>query len=70
MIVVDKAGSLMQVSKVLTNLNVNMTNLRSHSGEEGSAVIEMSFTVTGTEQLKVIMSNLKKLPEVYDVYRI
>ena len=69
-IVVDKAGSLMQVSKVLTNLNVNMTNLRSHSGEEGSAVIEMSFTVTGTEQLKVIMSNLKKLPEVYDVYRI
>ena len=68
-VVVDKAGSLMAVSKVLTNLNVNMTSLRSRIGDEGSAIFEMSFSVTGTEQLKIIIANLKKLPEVIDVYR-
>ncbi len=68
--VVDKAGSLMEVSKVLLSLNVNMTNLVSRSTEEGDAIMDMTFTVTGSEQLKVIMNNLKKLPEVIDVYRI
>ncbi len=68
--VVDKAGSLMEVSKVLMGLNVNMTNLLSRSTDEGDAIMDMTFTVTGTEQLKVIMTNLRKLPEVIDVYRI
>ena len=60
----------MEVSKVLMSLNVNMTNLMSHSTDEGDAIMDMTFTVTGTEQLKVIMTNLRKLPEVIDAYRI
>ncbi len=68
--VVDKAGSLMAVSKVLLSLNINMTNINSHATDEGDAIIDMTFTVTGTEQLKVIITNLKKLPEVIDAYRI
>ena len=69
-VVIDKAGSLMEVSKVLTSLNVNMTNLVSRSTDAGDANMDMTFTVTGTEQLKVIIANLKKLPEVIEVYRI
>ena len=67
---IDKAGSLMEVSKVLTSLNVNMTNLVSRSTDDGDANMDMTFTVTGTEQLKMIMANLRKLPEVIEVYRI
>ena len=68
--VIDKAGSLMAVSKVLLSLNINMTNLNSRSTDEGDAIIDMTFTVTGTEQLKVIITNLNKLPEVIEAYRI
>lgn len=69
-IVVDKAGSLMAVSRVLLNLNVNMTNLVSRSTDDGDATMDMTFTVTGAEQLRVILSNLRKLPEVVDAYRV
>lgn len=69
-IVVDKAGSLLAVSKVLMTLNVNMTDLNSHSGEDGQAVMDMTFTVTGAEQLQKVISNLKKLEQVVDVFRV
>ncbi len=68
--VVDKAGTLMEISKVLMSLNVNMTSLQSRSTDEGDAIMDMTFTVTGTEQLKVILTNLRKLPEVIEVYRV
>ena len=68
--VVDKAGSLMEISKVLMSLNVNMSALQSRSTAEGEATMDMTFTVTGTEQLKVILTNLRKLPEVLDAYRV
>lgn len=68
--VVDKAGSLMEVSKVLMSLNVNMTNLTSRSTDEGDAIMDLTFTVTGTEQLRMILANLQKLPEVIEAYRV
>ena len=68
--VVDKAGSLMEISRVLMSLNVNMTSLVSRSTSEGEAMMDITFTVSGTEQLKVILTNLKKLPEVLDAYRV
>ena len=58
------------ISKVLMSLNVNMTSLQSRSTDEGDAIMDMTFTVTGTEQLKVILTNLRKLPEVIEVYRV
>ena len=68
--VVDKAGTLMEVSKVLMSLNVNMTSLQSRSTDEGDAIMDMTFTVTGSEQLKIILNNLRKLPEVIDAFRV
>ena len=68
--VVDKAGTLMEVSKVLMSLNVNMTSLQSRSPDEGDAIMDMTFTVTGSEQLKIILNNLRKLPEVIDAFRV
>ncbi|MBQ2201784.1 MAG: bifunctional (p)ppGpp synthetase/guanosine-3',5'-bis(diphosphate) 3'-pyrophosphohydrolase, partial [Clostridia bacterium] len=66
----DKPGSLMEVSKVLLNLNVNMTDLSSRSTEDGYAAMEITCTVSGTEQLQVIISNLKKIKQVVDVFRV
>ena len=60
----------MEVSKVLMSLNVNMTSLQSRSTDEGDAIMDMTFTVTGSEQLKIILNNLRKLPEVIDAFRV
>ncbi len=66
----DQPGSLMEVSKVLLGLNVNMTNLSSRSTEDGYAAMEITCTVAGAEQLDVIISNLKKIKQVVDVFRV
>ncbi len=66
----DKPGSLMEVSKVLLGLNVNMTDLKSRSTEDGYAAMEITCTVSNAEQLNVIVSNLKKLKQVVDVFRV
>jgi GTP pyrophosphokinase len=66
----DKPGSLMEVSKVLLNLNVNMTDLSSRSTDDGYAAMEITCTVSSTEQLQVIITNLKKLKQVVDVFRV
>lgn len=66
----DKPGSLMEVSKVLLGLNVNMTDLSSRSTVDGYAAMEITCTVSGAEQLQVIISNLKKIKQVIDVFRV
>ena len=66
----DKPGSLMEVSKVLLNLNVNMTDLSSRSTDDGYAAMEITCTVTGAEQLQMIISNLRKIKQVVDVFRV
>ena len=66
----DKPGSLMEVSKVLLNLNVNMTDLSSRSTDDGYAAMEITCTVSSTEQLQVIITNLRKLKQVVDVFRV
>ena len=66
----DKPGSLLEVSKVLLSLNVNMTDLKSKSTEDGYAAMEITCTVSTSEQLNVIVSNLRKLKQVVDVFRV
>ena len=66
----DKPGSLLEVSKVLLSLNVNMTDLKSRSTDDGYAAMEITCTVANAEQLNVIVTNLKKLKQVVDVFRV
>ena len=66
----DKPGSLLEVSKVLLCLNVNMTDLKSRSTDDGYAAMEITCTVANAEQLNVIVTNLRKLKQVVDVFRV
>ena len=70
MFIEDKPGSLLEVSKVLLSLNVNMTDLKSRSTDDGYAAMEITCTVANAEQLNVIVTNLKKLKQVVDVFRV
>jgi len=66
----DQPGSLLEVSKVLLGLNVNMTGLSSRSTDDGYAAMEITCTVSNAEQLQSIIANLKKIKQVIDVFRV
>ena len=66
----DQPGSLLEVSKVLLGLNVNMTDLSSRSTDDGYAAMEITCTVSNAEQLQSIIANLRKIKQVIDVFRV
>ena len=68
--VVDKTGSLLEVSRLLTTMNVYISDMNAQTSADGVATMLVTFVVSGTEQLNHIMSNLRKLKSVIEVRRV
>ena len=66
----DHTGALFEVSKALTTLNINISDMSSKATDEGYAVVDMTFTVSGIDQLQNVIANLKKVDSVLSVFRI
>ena len=66
----DRPGTISDISLQLSSLNVSILGINGKPAADGKYVMEMSFTVTNTEQLNVIIKNLKKLKCVDEVYRM
>lgn len=66
----DRPGTLSSVSALLSNLNISIQSISGKSSGDGKYIIEMTFAVTNTEQLNVIIRSLKQLKCVGDVYRM
>ncbi|MEG1523637.1 MAG: bifunctional (p)ppGpp synthetase/guanosine-3',5'-bis(diphosphate) 3'-pyrophosphohydrolase [Clostridia bacterium] len=66
----DKPGTISEISTQLSGLNISIQGLNGRPTQDGKYIIEMTFAVTNTEQLNVIIKNLKKLKCVNDVYRM
>ena len=68
--VVDKTGSLLEVSRLLTTMNVYISDMKAQTTADGVATMLVTFVVSGTDQLNHIMSNLRKLKSVIEVRRV
>jgi len=66
----DKPGTLSQISAMLSGLNISIQSISGRPAQDGRYIIEMTFDVTNTEQLSVIIKSLKKLKCVNEVYRM
>lgn len=66
----DHTGALFEVSKALTTLNINISDMSSKATSEGYAVVDMTFTVTDAVQLQLVITTLKKVDAVISVFRI
>ncbi len=66
----DRSGTLMEISRVLMEQSINITDLSSRVTGDGKAEMKMTFIVTGADQLRQVTANLKKLKNVEDVYRV
>lgn len=66
----NRPGTLSQISATLSGLNISIQSINGRPTPDGRYIIEMSFEVANTEQLNVIIKNLKKLKCVSEVYRM
>ena len=68
--VVDKTGSLLEISRLLTTMNVYISDMKAQTTVDGVATMLVTFVVSDTDQLNHIMSNLRKLKSVIEVRRV
>ncbi len=66
----NRPGTLSSISQQISSLNVSIQSISGKPMADDRYIIEMTFEVANTEQLNVIIRNLKKLKCVSDVYRM
>ncbi len=67
--VCDRVGVLVEVAKVFTEKEINVTAMSSRVGKNGKATINVCFEVKGRHELGKIIDKLRSLDCVYDVER-
>ena len=66
----DRPGTISDISSTLSSLNISIQGLNGRPTQDGKYIVEMTFPVTNTEQLNVVVRNLKKLKCVSEDYRM
>jgi len=66
----DRNNLLFDLMKVVSDLKVSLLATSSHSSDDNVAFCRFSFQVSDTKQLGVLMSQLRNVEGVYDVYRL
>ncbi|MBQ7277915.1 MAG: bifunctional (p)ppGpp synthetase/guanosine-3',5'-bis(diphosphate) 3'-pyrophosphohydrolase [Clostridia bacterium] len=68
--VVDRTGSLLEISRLLTTMNIYISDMKAQTSSDGMATMLITFVVSDAEQLDHIMANLRKLKSVIEVRRV
>lgn len=65
----DRNGLLFEVMAEMSNLKIPVTAVNARVGKENVCVIEMSVSITHSQQLNVITNKLKKISGVFEITR-
>ena len=65
----DRVGVLVEVAKVLTENEINVTAMSSRTGKNNTATINVGFDVHSVTQLNKVIDKLRNLECVYDIER-
>jgi GTP pyrophosphokinase len=65
----NRSGMILDISKVMTENKIDMTNINSRVSKNGTATITMGFDVSSTEMLTTVISKLRMIEGVVDVER-
>ena len=65
----DQHGLLMEISRILTEENVDVKSMNVRTSKKGTATIEMGFIVHGREELERIVKKLQQLSGIIDIER-
>lgn len=69
MYVEDRAGMLMEISKVFTEREIDIKTMNVRTSKKGIATVEMGFVVCGKEEMTKLIEKLRQLENVIDIER-
>lgn len=65
----DRQGLLMDMTKIYTEMNIDVKSMNVRTNKQGTATIETGFVVHGREELAKIIDKLRKIQGVIDIER-
>ena len=65
----NRQGLLMDVSKVFTENKLDITSINTHTSKQEVASLDLSFVVTGRDQLAHVIEKLRQIQGVLDIER-
>lgn len=65
----NRLGMLADISRVLTEMNININSLSTKVNKQGLASVDLQFMTTGTEEIRGVMAKLQQIEGVLDVTR-
>ena len=65
----DQQGLLMSISKVFTEMEMDVKSLNIRTNKQGTATIEAGFIVHGREELAKVIGKLRQIDDVIDIER-
>ena len=65
----NRQGLLMEVSKVFTENKIDINGISTHTSKQGVATLDISFEVTGRDELNHVVEKLRQIPGVLDIER-
>lgn len=65
----NSEGMLLNITKVLFESKINITSVNTRSKDNLKTKIDISISINNPENLQKLISNIKSIPNVYDVYR-
>jgi GTP pyrophosphokinase len=65
----DRSGLLVDITRVFTEANINISGIHSKTSKQGVATIDVAFQSKGREQITHIVEKLKQIENVIDIER-
>ncbi len=65
----DRSGLLVDITKVFTEKEINITTLNSKVGKQGIVTIELVFKTKGRTQISNIVERLRQIESIIDIQR-
>jgi len=65
----DRTGLVLEVSKILTEQNMDVKSMNVRTSKQGTATIEAGFIVRGREELSKVIEKMRQIEGVLDIER-
>ena len=65
----NRNGLLADISKALTEKNINITSINTKTSRQGLVTMQITFEISGIEELNRIMDKVRGIENVIDIER-
>ncbi len=65
----NRTGLLVDITKIITERQINIESVNSKTGRQGVATITLSFEIQGREELRALVDKIRQVDSVIDVVR-